>query len=201
MATPVGHYLVGLSIAQVFARDDAERRQGFGLATVALLADLDVLPGILAGDLGRFHHDVSHSLTVAAMFSIAGLLALTWRGSRRSVYLATLLFILYASHVVLDFFTLDTGAPYGVPLFWPWIPDTYESPWLILPNVQHTGAPLIGTHNLLLIMREVLLFLPLAGLVYTLRASRLPWPKTAAWLYGGWFLAAVGGSVLSLARL
>ena len=61
-ATPVGHYFLGLSIAQVFARDDAERKEGLWLATIACLPDLDVVPGLFVGMLAQFHHGASHSL-------------------------------------------------------------------------------------------------------------------------------------------
>ena len=198
MATPVGHYLVGISLAQAFARNDRERRQVLLMGTVAVLPDLDVLPGLAVGNLAQFHHDISHSLLAAAAFSVAGLFFLMWNRSTRTLYITLVSFLLYTSHLLLDFLTLDTGAPFGIPLFWPFITQTYESPWFVLPNVQHTIVPLFGVHNALLVFRELLIFLPLAGLIYTLKAPRLPWPRSLGWLFGSWFMIATGVSAYLL---
>jgi membrane-bound metal-dependent hydrolase YbcI (DUF457 family) len=199
MATPVGHYLIGLSIARTAARDDGGRRSAPWLAAVACLPDLDVVPGLIVGNLGEFHTGISHSLMTAALFSAAGgLLLFTWGRTKRPIYLVSILFALYASHLVLDFFTGGAGLPRGVPFLWPWPGEGFRSSWALLPKVLHTSGPLIGTHNLLLVFREVLLFLPLVGLVYTLANKSPAWPKRAAWLYGVWLLVAASLSVLSL---
>ena len=198
MATPLGHYLVGLSITQGLARDSAERKQGLWLAVIACAPDLDVIPGFFVGRLGQFHHGISHSFAAAAIFSIFAWLFFSRRARVISLSLSILLFLLYASHVVLDFVTLDTGAPYGVPLFWPWSHDSYQSSWLLLPNVQHTRAPLFGAHNLLLLVQESLVFLPLVGFVHALKDFHSPWPRARACFYGGWFVVAVWASVFSL---
>ena len=198
MATPVGHYLVGLSIGRALARDHLQRRQALGIAAVALLADLDVLPGLVVGDLSRYHHQATHSLAAAVGLSAIVLVALLGIRSRRAFHLSSLVLLVYGSHLALDFFTLDTSEPYGFPAFWPWGSATYEAPFMLLPNVQHTISPLFSVHNALLMVREVLIFVPLAGLSSTAEGLPLPRPKRAAWLYGGWFLAALGVSALSL---
>lgn len=185
-------------MAQAFARNDMERRQAFWMGAIALLPDLDVLPGLAVGNLSQFHQGISHSLIAALAFSVAGLFFLMWNRSRRSLYIALVSLLVFASHLLLDYFTLDTGAPFGIPLFLPFIAQTYESPWFVLPNVQHTSAPLFSFHNGLLVIREVVIFLPLAGLVYTLRAPRLPWPRSLGWLFGGWFMIATGVSAYFL---
>ena len=194
MATPIGHYLLGLSTTQIFGRHHLVRRKGPWLGVIACLPDLDILPGLIFRDLSRFHHGVSHSLIAATVFSVMASLLLGSKKVRLVTPLLFLFFLLYTSHIVLDFFTLDTGAPYGVPLFWPWISDSYQSPWPLLPNVQHTRAPLLSSHNLLLIAQEILLFLPLYRLTKTLRTSRRSSPGT--WVYGGWFLVALVASLI-----
>lgn len=198
MATPVGHFLIGLSITQVFARSPIERRRGLWLATVACVPDLDVLPGLVVGNMAQFHHGASHSLAVAAIFAIAGSLLLGRKEWKYSLELLLLFFLLYASHAILDFFTFDRAPPYGVPLFWPWIRESYQSGWPLLPHVQHTAAPLASVHNLLLMIQEILVFLPLTGVILSLKISRWPWTQKAAWLYSSWFLIAVLASLLAL---
>jgi inner membrane protein len=197
MATPVGHYLLGLSVMQLFARDRDERRRSIWLATVACVPDLDVIPGIFVGNLGRFHHGISHSFFAAAVFSLIAFGILWRQGWKPSESLLLLLFLLYASHVVLDFFTLDPGAPHGVPLLWPWR-ETYQSSWALLPNVQHTGGPLFSAHNFFLMVREAVLFLPLIGFIYALKDSGWRSPNPVAWFFAAWFIVAVSASFLSL---
>lgn len=163
-----------------------------------LRANLDALPGIVLGEIGRFHHGITHSLPVAALAGAAVLLASGLLSRRWPAYLAAVLFLVYASHLLLDFFTLDTGAPYGIPLFWPFSHETYQSHWPVLPNVQHTSGPLLSTHNLLLVLREVAVLLPVNGLVLALKAHGGLWPRGAAWLLGGCSFAAAYISALTL---
>jgi inner membrane protein len=198
MATPFGHYLLGLSITQSLARDPAEKKSALWWAAVACVPDLDLIPGLLFGRLAQFHHGISHSFAAAAFFSLAVLLV--WRGRPENYAWRTfaISFVLYSSHVILDFLTLDTADPRGVPLFWPVSGEPYQSPWLLLPNVQHSRAPIMSGHNFLLIIREALLFIPLLGLIQALKVARWPGLWTAVWLYGGWFVAAVFISALSL---
>lgn len=198
MATPLGHYLVGLSLAVGLGRDAPERARGRWLAALACVPDLDVIPGVFVGDLGRFHHGATHSLTAAALFAGTTTLVLLWRGRPATTRLLLLVFVLYASHSLVDAFTLDTSPPRGVPLLWPWDHTTYKSPWPLLPNVQHTREPLLSTHNLLLMVQEAMLFVPLVALAHVLRSRRRTWTRSAVYLYGGWFVAAVAVSVASL---
>ena len=51
------------------------------------------------------------------------------------------LFLVYAGHVLIDTLAKDLGAPYGVPLFWPFDSHYYISPVILFSNFSH------GTHN------------------------------------------------------
>jgi membrane-bound metal-dependent hydrolase YbcI (DUF457 family) len=198
MATPLGHYLLGLSITQASARDSTEANRGLWLALIACVPDLDIIPGLWVGKLNQFHHGVTHSFAAALMFSVCAWLWFRPRVGRVALRLAFLMFCLYSSHVILDYFTLDTGVPYGVPLFWPLSHETYQSPWLLLPNVQHTRAPVFSLHNILLMVQEAALFLPLVGLIRAVKHSRTAWPIPRVWLYGCWFILALWASVFAL---
>ena len=192
MAAPAGHYLVGLSIAQGMTRDEAEGRRALWLRVVAML------PGLLVGNIGRFHHDISHSLLAATVFSIAASLLLIRLKSERALFYFIAYFLVYASHPALDTITIDAGAPFGIPLFWPIIAQTFRSPWLILPNVRRNSASLFRVHNVHLIIREVLIFLPLVGLTRTLGGSWSASRKRVGWLYGSCFLIAAVISAISV---
>ncbi|HEX9818976.1 MAG TPA: metal-dependent hydrolase [Methylomirabilota bacterium] len=198
MATPLGHYLFGLALAAGLARDGRERAHGPWLAAVACVPDLDVIPGLVVGDPSRFHHGVTHSLTAAVLFAGAFAALGTWAGRRATARLVVLVAVLYASHSVLDALTLDLSDPRGVPLLWPWRDTTYESPWLLLPNVQHTREPVVSAHNALLMVREAVVFLPLIGLVRAVRGCRGAWAAAATWIYASCFAAATAVSVASL---
>jgi membrane-bound metal-dependent hydrolase YbcI (DUF457 family) len=198
MATPVGHYLLGLTLAELAARDDTERRQAPWWALVACAPDLDALPGAVVGNLALFHHGASHSLAAAAIVAVATMGFVKHARGGVSPWTPVVVFVLYASHSVLDSVTLDPGWPSGVPFLWPWSHETFQAPWVLLPNVQHTRAPVISVHNALLMVREVLILAPLAGLVLTRRPSvRRRW-RTATWLCAVWFLVAAGLSIASL---
>jgi membrane-bound metal-dependent hydrolase YbcI (DUF457 family) len=198
MATPIGHYLLGLAITEACARDAQERRRAPWLATVACMPDLDVLPGLLVGNLSLFHHGASHSLVAAGMAAVASAALLAYGRREVSPRLPILVFGLYASHSVLDSFTLDTTAPIGMPLFWPWS-QTFQAPWALLPNVQHTREPLVSAHNALLMVREILILAPLVGAVLAWRSSSRGWRDSVVWVCGASFLVAAGLSIASLA--
>jgi membrane-bound metal-dependent hydrolase YbcI (DUF457 family) len=197
MATPIGHYLVGISLAGLVATNERHRREAPWWATFAWAPDLDVLPGLAVGELGRFHHGVSHSFlaTVLVAGAVAGAFAI--RG-RASIRILLVVLVLCASHLALDFVTSDPGAPVGMPFLWPWSDQPFQSPWSLLPNVEHTSRPLIGVHNALLMVRETLIFVPLAALVLKARAFPGPWAAAPTWLYAVWFVTAASASVVSL---
>ena len=193
MATPLGHFLVGLALAEGLARDRQEFRHAPWLAAVACAPDLDVVPGLLAGDLSRFHHGVTHSLAAAMLFAGTAIAVLRWLGHRASWRWFFLIAALYASHSALDAVTLDNSDPRGMPILWPWSSTVYQSPWILLPNVQHSSLPVVSVHNAVLVLQEGVLFAPLVAAVRALRCRR--WTTPAVWVYGSWFLGAVGISV------
>jgi membrane-bound metal-dependent hydrolase YbcI (DUF457 family) len=191
MATPLGHYLVGLSITQTIARSGHEKRQVFLMAAIACIPDLDIVPGIIVGKLNRFHHGASHSFTAAAIVSMGvGLLFKKWTGTLDYKFVV-LCFALYSSHVLLDFLSLDPGVVSGVPLFWPWDNHTYQSNWVLLPNVQHSSGPIMSRHNFLLMIRELFIFLPLVGFCEACKVSNWRCPSAMAYVYGAWLFLAV----------
>ena len=94
------------------------------LAAAVALAnapDLDFLPGLLTGQPALYHRGLTHTLgAVVAVGVVVGLAlrALGWRtgtASRAALWVAAV----YASHLVLDFFTTDVKGPHGARLLWP----------------------------------------------------------------------------------
>lgn len=85
--------------------------------------DLDFLPGLLLGHPGAYHRGVTHTLlgvvAVAAAVGVGGRLL-----GRAAGRLAAFAAAVWSSHLVLDVFTADAVAPYGVRVFWP-LSDAY----------------------------------------------------------------------------
>lgn len=199
MASPVGHYLVGLAVTESLARDPRTRAHSYWIAAAACLPDLDVVPGLLVGELGRYHHQATHSIAAGLLVAAAVVLAARWRRHRMPAGVPLLVFIAYMSHALVDGLTANPGPRPGVPLLWPWSDARYISPWPLLPHVQHTSGPVVSVHNALLGLRELALFLPLLGLVRAARAcpsGHRGGPRV--WVYGVVFLAVVALSIASL---
>jgi len=140
MPTPVAHGFAGAILYTLppWSQDPAREWSGLALAGfAAVAADLDFLPGLLLGDPSRFHHGVSHSLGATLLFGLTMALiapsTLAGGYPRRALLWASL----YGSHLVMDFFAVDTSPPYGEPLFWPLSSQFLISPWTPFPDVKH----------------------------------------------------------------
>ena len=92
--------------------------------------DLDFLPGIAIGHPGVFHRGVTHTVAgVAAVLVVAWLVARRrapdgWSVGRTALWAAAV----YGSHLVLDFFAIDSRAPHGGQFLWPFSDAYYLSP-------------------------------------------------------------------------
>jgi len=181
MPSPLAHSAMGYLLLsrdqkrELLARWDWKPLVIFVL--FANLPDFDLLPGLLVGDPGRFHHGkwIAHSLGAGFMVAGALWLALALCGRRDARRWSLACLILYTSHIVLDFFSADPGLPFGQMIFWPISHDYFLSPISVFSNIQR-GSPgvMLGMHNLLAILWEAALVIPLLVLA--------SWqPARAAW--------------------
>ncbi len=69
----------------------------------------------------------------------------------------------YASHILVDFMTSGRG----LQLFWPLSSARFQSPFILLRGVEHTGSVTLGTHALNL----------LSDILFAI----------AVWIASGWF--------------
>ena len=171
MASPVGHSLIGLATAHLTGRRLPVATWGwFWFAILAAnAADLDFVPGLLLGDMNRFHHQASHSLGAAVIFGlVVAEIARRYNGPARAWALSG--FAIYVSHLVGDLIAADYGAPYGIPLWWPVSMEYVISPVAVFASIHHGDpseatlqvlAQIFSTHNLGAIGREILLIAPL----------------------------------------
>jgi inner membrane protein len=142
--------------------------------------DLDFLPGLVFGDLPRFHHGPSHSIGLAILFGLIASLFFSRRG-----YAFVVGSSLYLSHVVLDYLGQDPTPPFGVPLFWPFSEEYFMAAFAFFRPFHNRGGSaelivsvLFTFHNFLTVLAEIAFLLPLLIL------SRL-WKKASAAAWRG----------------
>jgi inner membrane protein len=142
MPTPLAHGVAGYAFGRT-ARDDwrAPLRLTAAAFIIAQLPDFDFLPGLLIGDVGKYHRGPTHSLVGAALVAFP-LALILWRlaprfmgqGAARS-YWSWYAFALpvYASHLILDLLSPDTVGSVGLRLWWP-MSNNYVAAPLPLPE-------------------------------------------------------------------
>jgi inner membrane protein len=163
--SPIAHSLIGLAVGVAALRPRGEpagvtvRSRALPLLVFAVLAnapDLDFVPGLLAGDLNRYHHGPSHSLLWALGFALWAALLARWRGVRlsRAGWAAAAAAVL--SHLVADVFCQDRSPPFGIPLWWPVSGDPVHAPWPVFAAMEKTDlAAIFSMANLLPALREM----------------------------------------------
>ena len=144
-------------------------------AGFSFLPDFDVVPGLWAGDIGRYHYQQTHSLIAALAVTLgAGLLASRWRrGAGRSW--AALAGVCYGLHLLMDVLTQGRR---GVMLFWPLSTDRFQSPVTVFHGLQYSQHWTHPTHWVTLTNELTFTLLVLLGL--WLRDRRLRRRPSAA---------------------
>jgi len=124
------HAAVGAVVGEAL-RPAGRRGPVWVLAAVTLAnaPDLDFLPGLLAGDPVRWHRGATHTLLAALVVAVAAWGLARWRQSRSPRRWAVLAGTAWASHLLVDWLTVDVVPPYGVPVLWPLV-------------VAHSHAPI-----------------------------------------------------------
>lgn len=163
MPSPIAHLAVGAAVATGFTRDindPVQRRFIWGAAFFFSLApDLDVIPGLIAGNMVLYHNQISHSL----FFGIAACLLATgifgfffrrffdWWSYPRITSVALLS---YSLHLVMDAMTLGPG----VKLLWPFTDERFSISLHLFYGVRHSEG-LFSPSHLITIGSEVVIML------------------------------------------
>ncbi|MGF1480878.1 MAG: metal-dependent hydrolase [Cyanophyceae cyanobacterium] len=134
MPSPLAHSVSGYVLSTflpVSLRQHSKWLPFFYPVFVASAADLDFIPQLLTG--AAYHRGLTHSLIFAVAFSTLCGLCLNFKKlSTRRLSLFT--FILYSSHLLLDFFS----AGRGIKLFFPFIDRYFRSPVTVFPGIHHS---------------------------------------------------------------
>jgi inner membrane protein len=180
MASPLAHSLMGLSLGLLLQSPVHQRPWRGPLYSVlaANAADLDFIAGLLVGDVNRYHQSLSHSLLCALLFGMVSLAFFDRRAGSVAQVLATG-FLLYGSHLFIDYFSQDGSAPIGIPLLWPVSNRHFLSPWPVFYGVRH-GFPhedfsalpghLFSQENVRAVGLEIMVLLPILLFAWALYA-------------------------------
>ncbi|MCU0276135.1 MAG: metal-dependent hydrolase [Acidobacteria bacterium] len=171
MPLPVGHALAGIAWQRIRPGlfFDHSWLDALFFIFVANLPDADFLPGLILGRPNLYHHGVFHSLGAALAVAAvgAGLFQLQRRrvSARRHGRFwaqAAMIFMLFYSHLLLDFFTYDLVAPYGLPLWWPFSGRYVIASQPFFINITRSSvsadffSSIFNRHNLGAALREVM---------------------------------------------
>lgn len=163
MPTPVGHALAGLSV--FLAGKSEDRWFAFACLLAACFPDLDFALTFITGV--SYHHTFTHSLGFALFYLLAAYLLVRWRQRPDPLREAVFIGMAYVSHLVLDLFSEDTVAPYGLELFWPFSTAFLISPVSVFDFVlRGTVARLFGLHNWMAVGKEILILAPVVLLAW-----------------------------------
>ncbi len=135
MPSPIAHLAMGTALWSLWDSRRAGlskpvtrlgRVTGFvAFLGASMLPDLDVIPGVLTGDLYGFHNQEMHSLFAGLMVALlAGLLFGRLRHRRFAGDIFAVTFVSYSLHLLMDLLTYGRG----VRLFWPLYAERIPAP-------------------------------------------------------------------------
>jgi membrane-bound metal-dependent hydrolase YbcI (DUF457 family) len=170
MPSPVGHALGGLIVGLLLAptpprhaerrapnASDRQQRQLIALCVgAACLPDIDFA-------WGR-HNMETHSIVFALLL---GAVAVAWTRSWRVAIACTLA---AGTHVLFDWLGSDDFPPLGVMALWPWSSEFYFAEAYVFATISRRyWLPGFVEHNVLAVLREVALLLPVVGMLWWVR--------------------------------
>jgi membrane-bound metal-dependent hydrolase YbcI (DUF457 family) len=176
MPLPIGHALTGIAFFETRPGLFFKNKWADVLFFIFLanLPDADFLPGLILGFPNLYHHGIFHSLGAALAVAIA----MGWIFYQKKQHFwrfSALVFLVFFSHRLLDFFTRDFTAPYGMPLFWPLSKNYYIAAHPFFINITRSAlsanffSSLFSSHNLKAALLEIML---LGGLVLLVGIAR-----------------------------
>lgn len=127
MALPIAHAAAGYLVHRA-TFDGRPASEAWQRAAVFMfignLPDLDFLIGFALGFPGMVHRGASHTVLAAVLFGIAVGAFARWRWGERFGPIALAFGAAYASHLLVDFLTIDSRPPAGAQFLWP-LSDAY----------------------------------------------------------------------------
>ena len=172
MPSPIAHGAVGYVVYRAF-RDPLSEKYGLNpwsktrllliILALSLLPDLDVIPGLIFGDLEGFHNNIANSLVtgVLAALLVGGVMRFLGRHTYRLWFFVALLS--YELHLLMDFFTAERG----LMLFWPFETQRYAAPFMLFYGVHYSDG-LLSVHHIWTAITEMAFAIGLIAVAYVL---------------------------------
>ena len=179
MPSPLAHTTAGYAVYRLLRRrrSDGEpqvwRLPLILLVTLvfSILPDFDTVAGILAGDIGRYHNQGTHSLVVGLL--VALLFAVLLARGRMHAFKAWFppLLLSYELHVLMDVVTLGER---GVMLLWPLSSARFDVPFTLFYGVRWSEGIFAWQHLVTLATEAVFALLVIGGLYLLERRQNVP---------------------------
>ena len=168
MPTPAGHAVAGLAIVGLVARSQPIAASQIGvLIGCATAPDLDLILRLVDG--ANHHRGPTHSFTAAVIALVVGLVL---GHLRFDVPPAWAMGAAWATHVVLDFFGLDTTPPLGEMALWPFSAAFFTSSVPVFYDVPRSFEYWAIVHNLKAVAIELVVLGPIAWVCWRKRPAR-----------------------------
>lgn len=179
MPSPLAHTTAGYAVYRLLRRRRSDwEPQVWRLPLILLvtlvfsiLPDFDAVAGILAGDIGRYHNQGTHSLVVGLL--VALLFAVLLARGRMHAFKAWFppLLLSYELHVLMDVVTLGER---GVMLLWPLSSARFDVPFTLFYGVRWSEGIFAWQHLVTLATEAVFALLVLGGLYLLERRQNVP---------------------------
>jgi len=146
MALPIAHATAGYLAHRLDpSREQRESwRRAVAFLLIGNLPDVDFLFGFVTGEPGAFHRGVTHTVLAMLVFAVAAGTVAWWRRLDAWWPAAALCGAAYASHLLVDAFTIDQRGPAGARFFWPFSDAYYISPVTIFGEILIDGGSRAG---------------------------------------------------------
>ena len=175
MPSPLGHALGGLIVAVATAPkhdgpDGPHRVLGVPRVHLGVCVFAACLPDI---DFAWGRHNMeTHSIAFALLVA---LLVLMWR---RSPGLAAASGLAVITHIAFDWLGSDDSPPLGVMALWPFSHEFYFADAYVFATISRRyWLPGFVQHNVLAVLREVVILLPMTAFAYWYR-ERAGWLRS-----------------------
>lgn len=188
MSSPLGHSVIGLAFGFAWFIPPRQswrewvtslRAHWRALAGCVLLSnapDIDYLFGIPAGNLNAYHQYYTH--TLGWVFVLVLGIWLLWIKRHPASHVTRFIFLmaLAGSHLIIDLLSGDTGWPFGIMALWPFFSERiYWPDYAIFMDLnKSTGYDLATWHNVMALLQEAAITVPVLGLVLLSKSPRLP---------------------------
>ncbi|MFC1726029.1 metal-dependent hydrolase [candidate division KSB1 bacterium] len=132
MPSPISHSILTMSFYPLVKSDSRKNNKIliFLLIFIAVFPDLDFIPGLIMGDLLKFHRVYTHSIFGLVFFSAVSLAVMTLTNPENKTKILIVIILAYFSHLFLDLFGLDTNPEngIGIQILYPFTENAYIFP-------------------------------------------------------------------------